>query len=243
SSDYWRTATYASVGWNDANNFALRKVLYYEDVPSGTVHALLATALATNRSLVSVLDSSYDPLRSKTAAIAAICGGDDRSPEQKATAVAAVVPIADPERLARDLRVRPLDLLWAINGDEADESIDTAGAMAPVELLSLVGSKGLSAHHVIVVGCDDLHLKRVSRLTFFVALTRARKSLHLITSLKAGGASKTHDFILELPEVCCEYVAKTRRELEVLSGAQAFVRTLGRWSYGASQNRTPRRAR
>lgn len=243
SSDYWRTATYASAGWNDANNFALRKILYYEGVPSATVHALLATALTNDRPLVSVLDSSYDLLRSKTAAIAAICGAADQPPEQKATAIAAVISIADPERLARDLRAHPLDLSWAINGDEADEVIETAGAMAPVELLSLVGSKGLSAHHVIVVGCDDLHLKRVSRLTFFVALTRARKSLHLITSLKAGGANKTHDFILELPEVCCEYVAKTRRGLEVLSGAEAFARTLDRWSYGASQNRPPRRGR
>lgn len=154
-----------------------------------------------------------------------------------------MIPIADPERLARDLQAHPLDLSWSINGDEADEVIDTAGAMAPVELLSLVGSKGLSAYHVIVVGCDDLHLKRVSRLTFFVALTRARKSLHLITSLKAGGSSKTHDYILELPELCCEYVTKTRRGLTVLPGAEAFVRALGRWSYGASQNRPLRRGR
>ena len=241
SSDYWRTATYASAGWDDANNFALRKVLYYEDVPAATVHTLLATALASNRPLVSVLDSTYDLLRSKAASIATICGSADQPAEQKATAIAAVIRIADPGRLARDLKAHPLDLSWAVNGDEADEVIETAGAMAPVELLSLVGSKGLSAHHVIVVGCDDLNLKRVSRLTFFVALTRARTSLHLITSLKAGGSSKTHDFILELPEVCCEYVAKTRRGLEVLSGTEAFVRTLGRWSYGARGQSRPSR--
>ena len=240
SPDYWRTATYALVGWNNTNNFALRKVLHYEGVRSAIVHTLLDAAMARNLPLIRVLDSSYDPLRAKAQAVAAICEDANSSPEEKAAALAKLLPVAEPERLARDLQRHPLDVFWAISGDEADEVIETAGAMDPVALLSLVGSKGLSAQHVIVVGCDDLHLRTVSRLAFFVALTRARKSLHLITCLKAGGSTGTHPYVLELPQSCCEYVTKTKQNLAVVPNAAEFVRSLGRWSYGAGQNRRPR---
>jgi hypothetical protein len=237
SPDYWRTAAYASVGWSDSNNFALRKVLYYEGVSRTTVHVLLDAALTTDKRLIDVLDRSYDLLRTKATEVAVICGEQNRSPEEKAAALAGLLPIAEPDRLARDLQHHPLDLFRAVAGDEADEVIETAGAMAPVELLSLVGSKGLSAQHVIVIGCDDLHLQRVSRLTFFVALTRARESLHLITCLKAGGSKGPHSYLLELPGACCEYAIRTKQGVTLLPNAVAFVRKLARWSYGATQGR------
>ena len=240
SPDYWRTAAYAAVGWTETNNYAVRQVLHHEGVPSETVHVLLEQALSGNRSLIGVLEKAYDPMRARAAAVAALCEAPHLSSEDKARAIAEVLSISDIASLARDLQAHPLDLFWAIEGDEANEVIETAGAMAPVELLSLVGSKGLSAHHVIVIGCDDVNLNLTSRLAFFVALTRARQSLHLITSLKSGGSKDVHPYVLELPRACCEYVIKVKAEETVLPSAQAFARKLGAWQWGFEQNQRAR---
>jgi len=240
--DYQRTAEYASMGWREANNFALRKVLHYEGLSSRTVHDFLEAAIARGVRLTDVLDSDYDALRNKAKAVAAICADRDHRPDEKATALGGLLAISDAQRLARDLQAHPLDLFWAIAGDEAEETIENASAMAPVELVSFAGAKGLSAHHVILIGCDDLHLAKVSSLTFFVALTRARRSLHVITSLKAGGSKGTHQYVLDLSEACCEYFTKTKRAMNRLPNAVAFVRELDRWSYGASQVNRQRQA-
>jgi hypothetical protein len=54
-------------------------------------------------------------------------------------------------------------------------------------------------------------------LTFLVALTRTRNSVHLLVSAKAGGASTPHSFRLDFDSECCEYKVykKTGRVTEV----------------------------
>jgi superfamily I DNA/RNA helicase len=76
--------------------------------------------------------------------------------------------------------------------------------MSAVELMTIVGSKGLSADHVIIIGFDNVNM-RVTRNAFFVAKTRARRSLHIITALKAGGAARAHAFLDHLPDGHLEF--------------------------------------
>ena len=88
-------------------------------------------------------------------------------------------------------------------------------------------AKGLSAQHVIVLGCDSTNMGYTTELQFYVALSRARESLHLITALKAKGAKAAHEYVYDIPEECCEYVAFKRDGSEPLAGQQAFRRKLG----------------
>jgi superfamily I DNA/RNA helicase len=100
--------------------------------------------------------------------------------------------------------------------------------MSCVELMTIVGSKGLSADHVIIVGFDNVNMSWVSRNAFFVAMTRARKSLHTVTGLKAGGATEIHAFATKLPDGHIEFskYTKGKRVREVFVGRRQFMQYL-----------------
>jgi UvrD-like helicase family protein len=100
--------------------------------------------------------------------------------------------------------------------------------MSAVELMTIVGAKGLSADHVIIIGFDNVNMSWVTRNAFFVAKTRARKSLHLITALKAGGAAGPHGFLDHLPDAHLEFSRYTKGDLTKKScgGRAGFLRYL-----------------
>jgi superfamily I DNA/RNA helicase len=111
-----------------------------------------------------------------------------------------------------------------------------AKPMGTVELMTIVGAKGLSADHVIIIGFDNVNMHYVTRNAFFVALTRARKSLHLVTALKAGGAASAHEFLQRLPDENLEFsrYLKGGRKQEKFPGRRgwgdylAYLNQLGR---------------
>jgi superfamily I DNA/RNA helicase len=103
--------------------------------------------------------------------------------------------------------------------------------MAAIDLMTIVGSKGLSADHVIIVGFDDVNMKWTTRNAFFVAMTRARRSLHLITALGAGGATDTNKFLTRLPDANLEFHKYTKS-----SGKQQFRARLAFAGYIKSLN-------
>jgi superfamily I DNA/RNA helicase len=100
--------------------------------------------------------------------------------------------------------------------------------MSAVELMTIVGSKGLSADHVIIIGFDNVNMNWVTRNAFFVAKTRARRSLHLITALKAGGAARPHAFLDHLPNSHLEFsrYTKSNRERVLFGGRNEFLNYL-----------------
>ena len=100
--------------------------------------------------------------------------------------------------------------------------------MSAVELMTIIGSKGLSADHVIIIGFDNVNMNWVSRNAFFVAKTRARRSLHLITALKAGGAAGPHAFLDHLPDAHLEFSRYTKgnRTQVAFGGRHDFLRYL-----------------
>ncbi len=102
--------------------------------------------------------------------------------------------------------------------------------LSAVELMTIVGAKGLSADHVIIIGFDNVNMNWVTRNAFFVAKTRARKSLHIITALKAGGAAGPHSFLEHLPDAHLEfsrYTKGTRTQL-ACGGRNGFLRYLAK---------------
>ena len=94
--------------------------------------------------------------------------------------------------------------------------------------MTIVGSKGLSADHVIVVGFDDVNMNKTTKNAFYVAMARARNSLHLLTTLKSGGARKAHNFLNQLPEAHVKFYSyrKTDRSKNCLNTKQDFVNYL-----------------
>jgi hypothetical protein len=244
SSDYTKVATYCAVARELNDNFAARKVLHYEGVPSIRVHELLRRALSVRVSLASLLDEGeIGDLVTIAGAVWDVVQDDDLEPTAKAAELSALVSVADQATLASELASDPIGAIDDPAEEEAAEAIETAGDVATVEMMTMFQSKGLSAQHVIIIGCDNLNLAQTAALTFFVGLTRARKSLHLITSMKAGGCTGAADYLLELPPEFCDYVEykKTDQVSTTLRNQQAFIELLARWGR-AGQNR-PRRTR
>jgi hypothetical protein len=231
SDDYKRVATYLAADRDPLDNFALRKILHYEGASSAEVHPLLVSALDGDQPLSSIDSPLILSAVGKCTTVNQIVGDTALSPQEVVSRLCEILPITNQDRLCAELEADPLSAGIFGPDEDADEAIETAGASAAVEMLTMVGSKGLSAKHVIIIGCDDVNLANTSRLTFFVALTRARESLHLITSAKAGGGSVAHSFVKELPEGCCEYVVykKTGAVTESLSGSAAWNARLEQW--------------
>jgi superfamily I DNA/RNA helicase len=103
--------------------------------------------------------------------------------------------------------------------EEAELAERNVQEMSAVELLTIVSSKGLSADHVIIIGFDNVNMKWVTRNAFYVALTRARKSLHIVTSLKSGGSSAPHGFIDQLPEKHVQFGWYNKKDRKIKSFA------------------------
>jgi len=112
--------------------------------------------------------------------------------------------------------------------EEAEIAEKNVQQMSAVELLTIVSSKGLSADHVFIIGCDDVNLKWVTKNAFYVAITRARKSLHIITSLKSGGSSACHHFIDHFPDKHVHYgwYNKKDRTTKDLAARSEFINRL-----------------
>jgi superfamily I DNA/RNA helicase len=228
SPEYLRTTVYATAGWFDTDNFAVRKLLEEENLSVAEVHGLIETALRDSVTLAEAARRHFPDAMDRAVAVTQVLEREDLFPHEQADAIAGIINIADREALARDVADHPIARARA-RQEEDEEAIETAEALPPVAFMTMVGSKGLSAHHVILLGCDEASLGRTPALTFFVAMTRARKSLHIVIAAKVAGAD-AHPFIYDLPEDCCSYsVFKVSGDSEPLLGPPAFAERLGTW--------------
>ena len=177
--------------------------MYYEDVSPEVVGALLKRALEERITLSALRDSEQliDDILEKCDAIKNITDAAS-TPEQKVERLRALIDIFQPDILLRDLTRHELNASGTdgSENEEAEAELEELQRMSAVELLTLVGAKGLSADHVIIIGFDNVNMSWITRNAFYVALTRARESLHLITSAKAGGSSAPHQFLDGLPD-------------------------------------------
>jgi hypothetical protein len=231
SDDYKRILAYCSAAGVQADNYVLRRVLHYESLTSAQVHLLLEQALQDKSSLADVEDELITNALAKCAAVSTVIDREDLETSDKVQEIGQLISILHPEPLVAELEATPITGgIFAVE-DEAEEVIETAGSSAAIEMLTLVGSKGLSARHVIIIGCDDVNLNYTTRLAFFVALTRARDSLHLITSTKSRGSQAPHAFLNDIPDEVCEFkfYKKTGRSLTPATNRNAWVQQISRW--------------
>lgn len=199
SPDYFRIAGYYAAANDDANNFYVRRVLDYEGLDLDEIHDLVAEAMRTGRPLADLVRSAHPDIPDRWEEVRALLRSA-LEPVPMATALHSFLVVRDVVQLAAELAEDPI----GGQHDEGEpEPIETAGTLEPVALMTMVGSKGLSAQHVVIIGCEDVNMRHTTPLTFFVALTRARRSLHLIVSGKARG-NCAHPFVLELPQEHCD---------------------------------------
>ena len=230
SNDYRRVVAYQTAERHVNDNFAVRKVLAYENIPVEEVHELIVEAMKRGTSLGALLNERRSPVLNKMRQVAQAVDRASSDPAGAATDLAALLGLRHVAALAAELAEFPIR--HDARAQEDDEAIETAGAIPPVALMTMIGSKGLSSHHVVVLGCDNVNMASTPALTFFVALTRARSSLHLVVSRKAGGAKVPHQFVYDLPPEACDYgvYKKASRKVERLDSPSALRKRVEQWA-------------
>jgi hypothetical protein len=226
SEDYWRLADYYAAGVEPTQNFALRKALFHDGVPQETVATLLARALESNTPLSDLGDLTIETCLAKCSQVKEILQGEFAT-EEKVAKLEALGGLGSAASLCHDLGRRPIGSFLDIEAESgAPEQTASVGA---VEVTTIVGAKGLSADHVIVLGCDDVNLAYITRSAFFVALTRARKSLTLLACMSGGGAAALHEFVCSLPDEHVEtYQAKKGGDLREFGTIAELQKHLGK---------------
>ena len=193
---YWKMLDYYYAGLRPTQNFALRKVLEHETRDHPTIVSLLVAAMNDGKRLCEIDHPLVVAVLEKCAVIRALLERE-LSVDETASAIAALGGFGDAALLARALTLRPVGR--DPEPDEEGAEFEQKTAVAAVDLMTIVGAKGLSADHVIVLGCDEVNFTWISRNAFFVAMTRARISLTLMACLGGGGATSLHEFLSALP--------------------------------------------
>jgi len=210
SEDYYKILSYYSLSNNPQNNFTFRKVLYYEKVTEAKVHELITTAMQNNQNFCDLRVEETEDAIQKSNEIKIILETNDKTMEQKIESIAGRFALSDKKLLKDEIERKPIN---HVNQEEEEVELEEIEVkkMGAVELMTIVGSKGLSADHVIIIGFDDVNMSRITKNAFYVAMTRARKSLHILTALKSGGARQAHNFLERLPDEHAEYYSYKKR--------------------------------
>lgn len=237
SEEYYKVLNYYSLANYPTNNFTFRKVLYFEKVPEGDLGKLLTACIDAGKPFSEIDDKHTKNALAKASRVREILESKDPL-DRKLAALAKEIEVSDLSFLKRDLEKAAIDKARVESiehQEEEDAELEEVEVrpMAAVELLTIMSSKGLSADHVIIIGFDNVNMGRVTRNAFYVAMTRARKSLHILTALKASGGSRPHDFLDHLPNENLEFASykkggrtKTSRTRQ---GLLQYLKQLGTW--------------
>lgn len=204
SEDYYQLLSYYSLAKNPHNNFTFRKVLHYEAVSKDKAHEWIAKAMQDDTSLCDFDSQKIKDALNKCNEIKTILDGKSTVAE-KLEQVSGLISVADKAKLQKDIERKAINQeevarLEHEEEEEAELEEIEVKRMGAVELMTIVGSKGLSADHVIIIGFDNVNMNWVTKNAFYVAMTRAKRSLHILTALKSGGAKQAHSFLEQLPD-------------------------------------------
>ena len=236
SEDYYQLLNYYSLANNSHNNFTFRKALYYERVPEDKVHELIVKAMQDDKDLCELDLQKIKDALNKCNKVKTILDGNNTAAE-KLEQISNIISVADKEKLQKDIEQKTInqeEVARLEHGEEKEAELEEIEVkrMGAVELMTIVGSKGLSADHVIIIGFDNVNMNWVTKNAFYVAMTRARRSLHIITALKSGGAKQAHIFLDQLSDDNTEFYkyTKSNRSKNKLNGKQGFKNYLHKLS-------------
>src|SRR5262249_13108697 len=155
--NYYELANYPN------NNFTFRKVLYYEKIAQAVVGKLLTTCIGEKKSISNIDDENVKNILTKAENVRKII--DSKEPiEKKSESLKTYIEITDVDRLRHDLQRNASDKESEHQEEEQAELEEIeVKKMSAVELMTIVGSKGLSAEHIIAIGFDDVNMRRVTQ--------------------------------------------------------------------------------
>ncbi|MEW6238999.1 MAG: UvrD-helicase domain-containing protein [Candidatus Omnitrophota bacterium] len=241
SEDYYQLLNYYSLANNPKNNFTFRKVLHYEKVSEERIHELIAMAMRDGKNFCNLDEQEIKDALNKCNEVKTILDSENTVTE-KLEQFSSLIPLADKEKLQNDMKREDINQeeiarLEHEEEEEAELEEIEVKRMGAVELMTIAGSKGLSAEHVIIIGFDDVNMKPVTKNAFYVAMTRARKSLHILTALKSGGARQAHYFLDQLPENNIDFYSykKSDQKKNRMDDKQGFKDYLDRLNYVSSR--------
>jgi superfamily I DNA/RNA helicase len=230
SEDYYKILAYYSLAKNPQNNFLFRKVLYYENVAIDRVQELIKSSLQSHQNFNDLDVELIQRLVRKSNEIKAIIDDKVLSIDQKIENLNKYIEISDRDQLKKDIEgspINPEEVAEVERKEEENAELEEIEVkkMGAIELMTIVGSKGLSADHVIIIGFDNVNMHWVTKNAFYVAMTRARKTLHILTALKSGGARQSHGFVDYLPSEHTQYYKykKSNHTKTLLRGKQHFI--------------------
>jgi len=243
SEDYYKLLSYYSLANNPQNNFTFRKVLHYEGGSEEKVHDLLAESMQNNKNFCDSNEQEIKDALNKCNEIKTILDSE-KAVAEKLERISNLISIADREKLQIDMEREAINQeevarLEHEEEEEAELEEIEVKRMGAVELLTIVGSKGLSAEHVIIIGFDNINMNRITKNAFYVAMTRARKNLHILTALKSGGARQAHGFLNQLPGNHTEYYSykKSNHSKNQLRGKWGFNNYLNNLNFVSTRRR------
>ncbi len=214
--DYYKLMNYYFLAGNPSDNFIFRKVLHYENLDS-KLYDYLSEAVRNNTELRYLDSTDIRRVLTKSNEVRTILN-EDIPLEDKIDRLKKLIIFESIDRLTANLLVRPINETGIektqLSEEEADIDEKEVKRMSAIELMTIVSSKGLTADHVFVLGFDDVNMKHISTNAFYVAITRARKSLHIITALKSGGARRAHEYLSRLSEDHVEFLKYTKQRKE-----------------------------
>jgi len=229
SEDYCKILSYYSLANNAQNNFTFRKVLYYEKITGARIHELIESAIQNGQNFCDLESEEIKMAIQKCNEIKVILKSESSTIEEKIGSIANQISISDRNRLKEDISQKSINQeeVTEIEHQEEEEAeleeIEVK-KMGAIELITIVGSKGLSADHVIIIGFDNVNMNWVTKNAFYVAMTRARKSLHILTALRSGGAKQAHNFLDQLSDDHVEFYSykKSTHIKNQFQGKQGF---------------------
>jgi len=171
------------------DNWLCRKVLRHtRRADDQEVADAIRSAVASHQGLNRSACACVSEARQTCEAIETMLESDD-PPHSKAVAISQLVrlrDIASVEHMidAGVLAARSLSQTAAVATDEYGDDPDRLQA---AECLSIYKSKGLSADEVVILGFDQRGMQGLSDCALYVAMTRARRQLTMLTVLGEGG--------------------------------------------------------
>jgi superfamily I DNA/RNA helicase len=226
--DYWKVRDYYFAALDPDQNFNFRKVLYHEDIRQNRITSMLGEVLRDSTPFSQLERSEITVASEHCKEVKSIIESDDGDNE-KVAKLMQLLAIENCETLTADLARNPIT---RSSGVDDASGPDQPLAVAPVQQVTIIGAKGLSADHVVILGCDNANLTYVSRNAFFVALTRAKKSLTIMACIGGGGAKSLHPFVSALPnDHISIHWAAANAKVENLHSLSAVREKLSRWEY------------
>jgi len=213
---------------NPNDNWLCRKALARtRPVGDRDVVAAIRQAAAACVSLASTCSACVLEARRVCEAIQATLESDD-SPAAKTAQIAQLLHILNTSSLEQMIESGVLVALAADDAIErpTDAQREDPDRLQAADLLSMFRSKGLSADEVVILGFDQCWMQSVSDRALYVAMTRARQHLTLLTVVAQGGIGLPRQ-AASLPDADIEFLKYTKKQgierLDGRNGCQRYI--------------------